>query len=311
MISHDQSFYHEPVLLDECIEGLNIRPDGTYVDCTLGGGGHFSHIVNHLSAKGTAVGIDRDDAAHDWVKSHLSSSDSKVVLCKSPFSKVSDALDKEGMGSVDGALFDLGVSSKQFDDADRGFTYRADTALDMRMDRSSGKTAAELIEEMPEDELARVLGEFGEVQNPRRMAGVIKAAPSIKTSGDLLKALEAGYGKELSYKVLSKIFQALRIAVNGELDELGTGLSAVADRLNVGGRLVVISYHSLEDRIVKNFLRDKEGHCECPPELLTCRCGCKAELKRISRKAIVASAAEIARNPRARSAKLRIAEKVA
>ncbi len=306
----DTGFYHEPVLLQECLSGLNIRPNGIYVDCTMGGGGHFSAIAQKLSAEGTALGIDRDDAAHAWVRARLPETGARIILAKAPFSQLSTVLEREGIAAIDGVLFDLGVSSHQFDEASRGFTYRADAPLDMRMDRSTGLTAAELIAISDEQALAAILGGYGDVIGPLKMARLIKAGGAIETSGQLVRVLEKAYGKEISYKVLSKIFQALRIAVNGELDELKVVLAAATNALALGGRLVVMSYHSLEDRIVKNFLRDNEGGCVCPPEQPFCSCNNPPLLKRITRKAIEATHEEISHNSRARSAKLRIAEKV-
>jgi len=302
--------YHTPVLLQPCIEGLKMRPNGVYVDCTLGGGGHFRQIVAGLSGEGVAVGLDRDKSSHTWVESRLPVTDARIVLVRAPFSELKTALAANCIYKVDGVLFDLGVSSRQFDAGDRGFTYRVDSPLDMRMDQSRGVTAAELISISNEAELAAILGRYGDVIGPGKMARFIKAGDKIETSGQFVRVLEKAYGKEISYKVLSKIFQALRIAVNGELEELAFSLNQAVDVLVPGGRLVVMSYHSLEDRIVKNFIRDLAGGCTCPPQNPYCDCHNPMILRRVTKKAIEPDIKEVSNNPRARSAKLRIAEKV-
>ncbi|MFC1476363.1 16S rRNA (cytosine(1402)-N(4))-methyltransferase RsmH [Fibrobacterota bacterium] len=305
--------YHVPVLLGESIEGLAIKPDGIYLDCTLGGGGHYRKLAEMLDKEGIAIGIDRDPEALTWVHDHPLYVKSRVLLEQSKFSEFNTILKKHSIKKIDGVLIDLGLSSRQVDDPHRGFSYKADTPLDMRMDPQSQMTAEKIIAESSEEELTRILKDYGEIGNPQRMASAIarfSRKRRIATSGDLRECIESEYGAPVKYKVLSKLFQALRIAVNNELEELGICLHKAVVYLNKGGRLVVIAYHSLEDRIVKNFMRDFERRCVCQPFEPICTCNRPAVLKRINRKAIRASANEIRRNQRARSAVLRICEKV-
>jgi len=311
MITKDK--YHVPVLLEESIEGLAIKPDGIYVDCTLGGGGHYRKLAEMLDKKGIAIGVDRDPEALAWVRNHLPCAKSQVLLEQSAFSQFDTVLKKHSIEKIDGLLIDLGLSLRQIDNPHRGFSYKTNTALDMRMDPQSGMTAEKIIAESSEEELTRILHDYGEIKNPRRMASAIARFSrnrKIQTSGDLRECIESEYGSPVKYKVLSKLFQALRIAVNDELAELRTCLHKAVEYLNKGGRLVVIAYHSLEDRIVKNFMRDCEQKCVCQPFEPVCRCNKPALLRRITRKAIRASLSEVQRNPKARSALLRISEKV-
>jgi 16S rRNA (cytosine1402-N4)-methyltransferase len=294
------------------MEGLSINPEGTYVDATVGGGGHFSRLLTHLDSKGIAVGIDRDPDAIAWCRSHLGTSRATVILEQSPFSRINDVLHSHNIREIDGLLLDLGVSSHQLAETGRGFSYMADAALDMRMDPSQPSTAGRLLASMDEEELGRVFGEFGEIRNASRMARVIVAfrkARPLDTSADLVRCLKAEYGPNLPVKVIAKVFQAIRIAVNGELDELKECLEKAAPFVKKGGRIAVISYHSLEDRIVKTFFRGPT-ECTCPPHLPRCQCREKVMFKRINKKIIVPSGSEIAQNPRSRSARLRIAEKI-
>jgi len=281
------------------------------VDCTLGGGGHFEAIIRALGEKGVAIGIDKDPDSVSWVRAKVISSPVRTIIEQSPFSRLGSVLDRHGIRSVDGILLDLGVSSRQIDDPHRGFSYMQDTILDMRMDPAGGRPAYELVRDEPREELCRIFHEYGEIAHAERMAHVIKEylrRCELRTSGQLKQCL-AGYYGTVSVKLLSKTFQALRIAVNRELDELAECLQQAAKRLTKGGRLVVISYHSLEDRIVKNFMRTKEQGCTCPVAVPVCVCGNVSTLKRVSKKAIRPSYDEICRNRRARSARLRIAEK--
>ena len=306
--------YHIPVMLNECVEYLNIKKDGVYCDFTLGGGGHFWAIAEKLGEDGVAVGIDRDLTAVNR-NSTLDARKHKcgIIVEHSSFSAFDGVLRKHNIDGVDGILMDLGVSSHQFDEGGRGFSYRSDAKLDMRMNRDDTKTAADLINFESESELTRILGDFGEVRNPQRMARTVVAARKSKpleTTGELLAVLNSEYG-HLDMGVLSKIFQAFRIAVNGELDELQVALSKSLGYLRAGGRIVVMSYHSLEDRIVKNFLRDNARDCVCPRVLPKCVCGGNsAKIKVITKKAVEASVDEVLHNRRARSAKLRCGEKV-
>ncbi|MBD3391252.1 MAG: 16S rRNA (cytosine(1402)-N(4))-methyltransferase RsmH [Chitinivibrionales bacterium] len=307
-----RDLYHVPVLLEECLEGLAVQPGGVYVDGTLGGGGHFEEIIRALGPEGTAIGIDKDPESISRMRKRVSSTPVTVIIERASFSEMDSVLRSHGIGSVDGVLLDLGVSSRQIDDPSRGFSYRHDASLDMRMDPAAGRPAHEMLSSWDEPALARVLSDFGEIRNPERMASAIARYARVRplhSSSDMLAALELEYGT-VRPKVLSKVFQALRIAVNSELDELQTGLVKALDSLKRNGRLVVVSYHSLEDRIVKNFIRDQERGCICPPEVPVCTCFKRAQVKRINRKAIRPSQEEIAGNRRARSARLRMAEKV-
>ncbi len=308
----DNPNYHVPVMLKQSLEALAIKPDGVYVDVTLGGGGHFSAVVAGLSEKGTAVGIDRDPAAIDLARSVRRESKARVIVQKSRFSAFDIVLQSHHIDRVDGILADLGVSSHQIDSAERGFSYLQDSELDMRMGRD-GVKASELIAQSDESQLAHILSRFGEVRNADRMAAAIKRFERrhpIRKSADLRECLVQEYGSGLKIKVLAKVFQAFRIAVNEELWELDTFLGKVQNRLRRGGRLVVISYHSLEDRLVKRFMREAEKACTCPPQLPVCTCGKVSWLKRVSRGAIKADEKEIEHNRRARSARLRVAEKI-
>lgn len=310
MLTKDE--YHVPVLLDKCIEGLAIKPSGIYLDCTLGGGGHFQKIAELINREGVVIGIDRDPEAVELIRNHPPYTKSKVLLEQSKFSDFDYVLKKNSIRKIDGLLIDLGLSSRQIDDPHRGFSYKADTPLDMRMDPANELTAERIIAESSKDKLAGILSDYGEISNSRRMASAINRfsrTRKIVTSGDLRECIENEYGKPVKYKVLSKLFQALRIAVNDELVELKACLQKAVEYLNKGGRLVVIAYHSLEDRIVKNFMRDYERKCFCQPYEPVCRCNQPAVLKRINRKAIRASIDEVKMNPKARSALLRISEK--
>jgi 16S rRNA (cytosine1402-N4)-methyltransferase len=308
-----QAAYHIPVMAEEAMAGLAIRPQGVYLDATLGGGGHFSMLAARLDSLGTLIGIDRDPQAIAWVQAHLPPSAARVIIAQARFSQFDVVLDGQAIPALDGILLDLGVSSRQIDDSGRGFSYLRDAPLDMRMDPGSGMSAAELLRASDTEELGRILATYGEVINAARMAKAIKRYASerpLETSADLKECLHREYGPSLKIKVLAKVFQALRIAVNAELDELRLCLDKTIRYLHHGGRLVVLTYHSLEDRIVKQFMRDKEGLCTCPRQAPVCTCQRSLMFKRINRKSIRAREAEIALNTRARSARLRIAERV-
>ncbi|MBD3243839.1 MAG: 16S rRNA (cytosine(1402)-N(4))-methyltransferase RsmH [Chitinivibrionales bacterium] len=305
--------YHAAVLLAESIEGLAVRPGGAYLDGTAGGGGHLQAIIDQLGGTGTAIGLDRDPDAIAHLQRHIEPRGAKLILAQSRFSELDRVCAENGVEALDGVLLDLGVSSYQLDTPERGFSYQVEAPLDMRMDPQRGTTAAQLLRESDVVTLERILRDYGEVTNAPRMARTIASCArtgSLETTADLRSCLEAEYGP-LKPKVLSKVFQALRIAVNRELEELETFLAKVAGQIRTGGRLAVIAYHSLEDRLVKNAMRDWEGRCICPPELPVCRCGRRAQFKRITRRAVTPSDAEIRGNRRARSARLRIAERVA
>jgi 16S rRNA (cytosine1402-N4)-methyltransferase len=300
-------------MVREAMEALAVRPGGAYLDATAGGGGHLKEIAARLDNRGTIIGIDRDPDAIAWISAHRERGGATVVLEQCPFSHFDTVLSRHHIGPVDGMLLDLGVSSHQIDTQERGFSYMKTSDLDMRMDPAAGIGAAEFCARSGEDELARVLSAYGDITNPLRMARAIKTCAArrpLRTSADLVACLRNEYGPLFPVKVIAKVFQALRIAVNGELDELAACLSKAIPNVKHGGRIVVISYHSLEDRIVKNFFRDGEQGCICPPVLPRCVCGKRIMLKRVNKKVIVPATAEVEKNPRARSARLRAAQVV-
>jgi 16S rRNA (cytosine1402-N4)-methyltransferase len=305
--------YHVPVLLNETLSLLVTGKNGIYVDGTLGGGGHFRAVAGTLSDNGIMVGIDRDaDAVKNAGETGFADVKAKVIIEQSRFSQFDSVLQKHGITKVNGLFVDLGVSSYQIDEPERGFMYMKESGLDMRMDRSKGLTARELLEESGESELARILEKYGEIRNAHRMAAVIKSYMKhneLLTSFDLKTCITNEYGSNVKIQVFAKLFQALRIAVNGELEELAVFLDKSVKYLSAGGRLAVISYHSLEDRMVKDFIRKAEEECECAPEIPVCRCNKSALFKRITKKAVTASDDEVLKNPRSRSARLRVAER--
>jgi len=306
---------HIPVLLHECIEGLRIRPDGLYVDATLGRGGHASEIIKRLTT-GRLIGLDRDAAAIEETGERLKPFEGRFTLVKANFRELGAVLDSLGIDKADGILFDLGVSSPQLDDAERGFSYMHDAPLDMRMDRSESLTAYDVINGWTEEELRRILREYGEERYASRIAAEIvrrRQKEPIRTTFELVDAIRAAMpGKALREKQhpAKRSFQAVRIAVNDELAAVETALAAAADRLKPGGRLAVISFHSLEDRIVKNAIASRERGCTCPRDFPVCVCGFKQSLKSVTRKPVTASEEELETNPRSRSARLRVAERI-
>ena len=297
--------YHLPVMLNECIEGLNIRPDGTYVDATFGGGGHSRAILSQLGESGKLIAFDQDvDALANAIE------DSRFKLLNENFRHMKSFLRLQGVRSVDGILADLGVSSHQFDVAERGFSTRFNGELDLRMDRRQEVTARELVNRMDEHELTRILRLYGELPNAYQMAKAIcraRAEKEIETTFDLREAVKHHLPRGMENKYLAMLFQALRIGVNGELEALQEMLRQAAELLNPGGRIAVMSYHSLEDRIVKNFFRAGNFEGEIEKDFYG---NPIVPLKPVSRKAIVAGEEELQRNPRSRSARLRVAEKV-
>ena len=312
----DVAFGHRPVLLDECMEGLAIRPGGIYLDGTLGRAGHSWEIVRRLNAGGRLIGLDRDETALEAARQRLAPYADRVTLVHSNFSRVAEVLDELGIPAVDGMLFDLGVSSPQLDDAQRGFSYMHDAPLDMRMDRTAGLTARTVVNEWSYEELRRILYEYGEERYApaiaRRIVAAREEAP-IETTGqlvDLIKSAMPPQALREKQHPAKRSFQAIRIAVNGELDALPPMLSGAIDHLNPGGRLVVITFHSLEDRIVKNVFQDAAKGCTCPPSFPVCVCGHKPKIKILTKKPIIATREEVEENPRSRSAKLRVAEHV-
>ena len=302
-------------MLDECLEALAIKPDGIYLDGTLGRAGHSLEIVKRLTT-GRLIGIDRDETAIAAAQERLADYADRVTLVHSNFDRVREILDELGIDGADGMLFDLGVSSPQLDDAERGFSYRHDAPLDMRMDRTAALCAREVVNEWSYEELRRILFAYGEERYAPLIAKHIvqkrEEAP-IETTlqlAEIIKAAMPPSALREKQHPAKRSFQAIRIAVNGELDALPPMLEAAADKLHTGGRLAVISFHSLEDRIIKQTMQALATGCTCPPNFPVCVCGKKPKMKLISRKPIVSGEAELAYNPRARSAKLRVAEKL-
>jgi 16S rRNA (cytosine1402-N4)-methyltransferase len=309
MTDEDTSF-HVPVLAQEVCDAICRNKRGVFFDATLGGGGHFGMVARRLEDGATLIGVDRDPDSIAWNREHPVAGNATVIIEQGRFSQIDEILGGRGIPSIDGAIADLGVSSFQIDSVHRGFSFMQECELDMRMNPREGETAFELIERLPVEKLSCILESMGDIRNAPRMAAALKAAPApLRTSGELRECLKREYGGHLQYKVLAKVFMALRIAVNNELDELHQFLAATMKLLAEGGRIAVISYHSLEDRMVKEFFRAHEHHCICPEEALLCSCGKPGQLKRITRRPIVASDKEIKQNPRARSARLRVAEK--
>ena len=307
-------YTHKSVLLDECIEALNIRPEGIYVDGTLGRAGHSKEVAQRLTT-GRLICIDRDRAAIDAARERLAPWMDRVTLVHSNFSELADVLRQAGVAGADGMLFDLGVSSPQLDDASRGFSYMQDAPLDMRMDASAPLTAREVVNDWSYEELRRILFEYGEERYAPAIAkAIVKARENapVETTLELVNiikgAMPAAALREKQHPA-KRSFQAIRIAVNGELDALPPMLNAAVENLNPGGRLAVITFHSLEDRIVKRAMTDMAKGCACPPEFPVCVCGKKPKIKVLTRKPIVSGSAELEENARARSAKLRVAEK--
>ena len=308
-------FPHRPVLLNECIEALNIRPEGIYLDGTLGRAGHSEQIVRRLTT-GRLVCVDRDRAALEAARERLTPWMDRVELVHSNFDRVDEILDKLSLPGVDGMLFDLGVSSPQLDDASRGFSYRADAPLDMRMDRDGGITAAEIVNGWPREELKRIIAQYGEERYASQIAGAIvrrRGDKPISTTLELAEVIKSAMPpKALREKQhpAKRTFQAIRVAVNDELASVERMLRRAVPRLNRGGRIAVITFHSLEDRVVKTGLADFAKGCTCPPDFPVCVCGRMPEIKLVNKKPILPSGREIEENPRARSAKLRVAEKL-
>ncbi|MBD9206604.1 MAG: 16S rRNA (cytosine(1402)-N(4))-methyltransferase RsmH [Clostridiales bacterium] len=313
---HEEKDYgHVPVLLHECLDALALRPDGVYVDGTLGRAGHSLEIAKRLTT-GRLIGIDRDETAITAAEERLADYLDRVTLVHSNFDRVGEILDELGLDGADGMLFDLGVSSPQLDEAERGFSYMQDAPLDMRMDRGAPLTARDVINDWSYEELRRILYEYGEERYAPVIAKHIcrarEQAP-IERTGELVDIIKSAMPPQAlreKQHPAKRSFQALRIAVNGELDALPPMLEAAVSHLHTGGRLAVISFHSLEDRIIKKSLQDMATGCTCPPNFPVCVCGKKPRIRLVSRKPIVAGEAELERNPRSRSAKLRVAEKV-
>ena len=308
-------FHHVSVLLEECLEGLNIRPDGIYVDGTLGGAGHSREIAKRLTT-GRLIGIDRDPVALKAAGERLAEFGSRVTLVHANFCEIARVLRELDIPGVDGILLDLGVSSPQLDDGSRGFSYMADAPLDMRMDGGDSLSADTVVNTWPEEELRRILFAYGEERYAARIAAAIcrrRAEKPIHRTLELVDVIRSAMPpaalREKQHPA-KRSFQAIRIAVNDELGAVERVMEDAIPALNPGGRLAVITFHSLEDRIVKNGMAAAARGCTCPPEFPVCVCGNKPKVKLITRKPIEAGAGELERNPRSRSAKLRVCEKL-
>ena len=308
-------FHHISVLLNECIDDLNIRPDGIYVDGTMGGGGHSLEIAKRLTT-GRLICIDQDPNAHEAAGKRLAEYKDRITFVRDNFGNIANILDSLGIEKIDGMLLDIGVSSHQLDEAERGFSYQQDAPLDMRMNPDRPFSAYDVVNGYDEDELDRVIFTYGEERWARRIAQFIvkeREAKPIETTGELVdiikKAVPKGARKDGPHPA-KRTFQAIRIEVNGELEVLQRAIDDVAARLAVGGRLCIITFHSLEDRIVKEAFRKQENPCICPPQFPVCVCGKKPLGRVITRKPILPSKEELEENPRSRSAKLRVLEGV-
>ena len=309
-------FAHVPVMLGECLDGLKIKADGVYVDGTVGGGGHSSEIVKRLSDKGRLICFDKDEDALKASGARLADFKDRVTFVHDDYKNMPERLNEMGVGKVDGILLDLGVSSYQLDNAERGFSYMKDAPLDMRMDRSQRVSAYEVVNTYGEDEIAKILFDYGEERLARAIARKIvnrRSEKPIETTLELAKIVEDTYPAKTRWKYghpAKRTFQAIRIEVNDELSSLGEAITAMARRLEKGGRMAVISFHSLEDRIVKAAFKELSLACTCPPDFPVCVCGKVQEVELVNKKPIVASEKELDENPRSQSAKLRIVEKL-
>ena len=314
-VQEDPYCGHRPVLLEECLEALAIRPDGVYVDGTLGRAGHSLEIARRLTT-GRLIGIDRDETAIAAARERLRDYMDHVTLVHSNFDRIGAILEELNISGADGMLFDLGVSSPQLDDAQRGFSYMPDAPLDMRRDRTAALDAHPVVNRWPYEELRRILYEYGEERYAPAIAkGICRARETapIETTLQLVDVIKSAMPPQAlreKQHPAKRSFQAIRIAVNGELDALPPMLNAAAEHLNAGGRLAVISFHSLEDRIIKKTMQELATGCTCPPNFPVCVCGKTPKMKLISRKPITPGEGELTENPRARSAKLRVAEKL-
>lgn len=308
-------FKHTSVLLQETIKNLNIKEDGIYMDGTLGGGGHSYEIASRLSDKGRLFGIDQDAAAIEAAGERLEPFEERVTIIRSNYCNAVEELKKRGVRGVDGILLDLGVSSYQLDTLERGFSYKFDTALDMRMDTRQTLSAKEIVNEYSESELFRIIRDYGEDKFAKNIAKHIVAARKdkpIETTGELNEIIKAAIPAKMRQTgghPSKKTFQAIRIACNRELEVLQDSLDAFTDFLNPGGRLCIITFHSLEDRIVKTAFKKNENPCTCPPDFPVCVCGNVPKGKVVTRKPILPGEEELAVNKRSKSAKLRVFEK--
>ena len=308
-------FYHNPIMLKEVLEGLNINPSGIYLDCTLGGAGHSEEILKRLNARGLLIGIDKDDDAIAYSSQRLKGYNNKLIV-KSDFKDVKRVLDEHNIEAIDGALIDLGISSHQIDDGERGFSFLREGRLDMRMDKTQELSAYEVVNYYPEDRLVKILYEYGEESFAKAIVRKIveqRKVKPIETTLELKDIIESALPKKVIYKsggASKKTFQAIRIEVNGELDGLDSTLEYLISKLKSGGRLAVLSFHSLEDRIVKRVFKTESTDCLCPSGVPICVCGHKKSIRLINKKPIIASAEEVKQNPRSAPAKLRVVDKI-
>ena len=306
--------YHTPVLLEEVVTQLRPRRGGLYVDCTVGGGGHAERILRACAPDGRLIGLDCDDEALAASRERLAAHEGRVQLLRANFAELQETLMSLGVTAVDGVVFDVGVSSRQFDEPSRGFSFQREGPLDMRMNRTTGPTAWDVLREASVDELTRIFRVYGEERRAREIALRIereRARQPITTTTQLAWIVEQVLGpKRSGIHPATRVFQALRIHVNRELENLQRGLVAAVNVLQSGGRLAVISFHSLEDRIVKQFFVRMSTGCVCPPQLVGCACGRKEVMRLVTRKPVTPTLEEVRDNPRARSAKLRVAEKI-
>ena len=310
-----ETFLHKSVLFSECMDALDIRPDGTYIDGTAGGGGHSAGIASRLTT-GKLIAIDQDQAAVAAATRRLTPFGERATVVRNNFCRLTDVCAELNVQHIDGILLDLGVSSYQLDTPERGFSYMADAPLDMRMDERAGRTAYDVVNTYSESDLRRILFSYGEERFAGRIAARIVSARAehpIETTGalsDLIRSAIPAAAREGGHHPAKKSFQAIRIEVNGELDVIRPALETAVELLNPGGRMAVITFHSLEDRIVKETFAGLARGCVCPPDLPVCVCGRKPQVRLVNRKPILPSTEELENNPRSRSAKLRVAEKL-
>lgn len=308
-------FKHKPVLLEEVITGLNIKPGGVYIDCTMGGGGHSSEILKKLSPNGKLIGFDRDEDAVNVCRAKFKNN-KNVTVFHANYKDSPQILRENGINHIDGLLIDLGVSSYQIDNGERGFSFLHDGPLDMRMDKRDGLSAFDLVNNYKREDLLKILYNYGEEDNARRIVDNIVKARDVKpieTTFQLRDIIESSFPKKVIYGkggVSKKTFQAIRIEVNGELVGLDDVLEEFVDMLNPGGRIAVLTFHSLEDRIVKNVFKLESTDCICPPKTPVCICGHKKKINLVNKKPIIADEKELKENSRSSSAKLRIIEKI-
>ncbi len=309
-MAEEPIYAHQPVLYHEIIHVLKPISPGRYIDATVGAGGHARGILEHSSPAGRLLAFDRDPQALELASQRLSEFGDRVVLVHASYTRLIDESRKLGWESVNGILFDLGVSSMQIDTPGRGFSFQSEGPLDMRFDPRQSRDAASLVNGLPEKELADLIWRYGEERNARRIASAICRARPIATTTELAEVIRRAVGQRERIHPATRTFQALRIAVNEELQAIETALPQAVELLAPGGRLAVISFHSLEDRLIKQFFRRESSDCICPPEQPVCTCGHRAVIRELTRRPVTPKEEEVLQNPRARSARLRVAEKL-